>query len=1141
MTKQITLKRICKVLFAVSLSLTLPNMPALAAQDPAHIKISFSNETLSAALIRLSGAANVSIAFDANALGANQLRVKSRSFQDADIKEVLDFLLSGTNITYGETSGGIVLKMNAGKTTAPVKGGKGKISGTIHNENGEILPNATITIVETGETIVSGNDGSFSVAVNDGVYTLNVSYTSFQTETLKKIVVKDDKTSSIRITLKPIDSKLTDVVVTALGIKKDQKRLGYAQQSIKADELTKAPEPNPMTSLTGKIAGLSVNNSNEMLQAPTFNLRGAAPVIVVDGVPVETDFYDVKPDDIESITVLKGTTASALYGSRGKDGAIMIITKRGSGNKKPVEVEFNTSNMFQVGFLTLPKTQKHYGTGSDGVYLYTEDWNSPNDDAGGGAGSWGPKLDAGVNVVQWDSPIDPTTGKRTPTPWVSRGKDNLKNFVQTGLVSNTNFSVSKNFDKGSVRFSLSHMYQRGQIPNSSLNITGFSIASNLNFTQKLHLDAYMAYDKQYTNNYPFAGYGRKNAIYNVLIWEGVDTDIDDFKNYWQPGKEGYRQLWYNYTEYNNPWFVAKEFLHKHDKQVITGRYALTYDITPDLSIMGRVGVNSSARTGALNVPFSFMEYQGNGYSFGLNGGYQTENQNTFDLNTDLLATYNKTISKNFNIKAIAGGNIRYFQDYLLGVKADGLNVPGVYNFTNAANPVFIPQDNVNYTGTSPNYTRKKQVNSMYASADLNFYKAFTLSITGRRDQSSALSTAHNSYFYPSAAMAVSLSDLIKMPSYISYAKVRASVAQVSNDLGIYQLNQYYNAGTIWNGTPSVTTSTTLNNPNIDPAKSVTQEYGGEIYFLGGRIKLDGAYFHTLDMNQIVSLPNSEAGGYSSHTVNANEYLRKGGELALTATPVKTKDFQWRTSVNWSTYRQTIKSLAPELNGKFGNLVVGDRTDKIFGSGWAYTPDGQMIIGTNGKPTKDPNPVFKGYSTPDYIYGVSNTLQYKDLSLKIDIDGRVGSTIYSTTKEKMVDAGVDVFTDDEYNRTQNNQGIASMVIPGVVQDATTKVYSPNTKKILYYDYIDGYYSSSRSSFNWFSGTFAKIREISLTYKLPKKAFGKTLFSDASFSVIGKNLFIISKSGLKSYADPDAGVDNLQTPSPRNIGFNLNIKF
>lgn len=1022
------------------------------------------------------------------------------------------------------------------------------IKGIVLSEKGEPLNGVSVVL-----KALSGKERLATTTNEKGVfqftklttavkYDFIFNYVGYQENTIKSFELKLKEENSLMVRMKEAPSKLTEVVVTALGVTSEKRKLGFSAQEIKSSDMAKTREANPLGSLVGKIAGLNIYNSGEMRSAPAFDIRGQQPLVVVNGVPFTTDFWDINADDIESINVLKGTAASALYGSRGKDGAIMITIKRGAASREMVEVEFKTNTMFQKGFIAIPKTQKRYGSGADGIYTLTEFvGDNAHGDAGGGAGSWGPKLDAGNLVVQWDSPVDPVTGKRTPTPWVSRGKNNLNNFIRSGAITSNNLSVSRNFDKGSMRMSLSQMYQKGQVPNTQLNIIGFSVAGTYNLSPKLKADVSLNYNRQFTKNYPFAGYGRKNSIYNILIWEGADTDIRDFKNYWQPGREGLSQLWYNYTEYNNPWFVAKEYLRSLSKDVIYGNFSLSYDIAPGFNITARAAVNSSARFQDLKVPFSFQEYSGKTYSFGLNGGYQTENQNTLDFNTDILATYHKRMGSHTSLNVIAGANIRYFQDREQGLKADGLNVPGLYSFANAANPLLRPTADVNFNDATTNYLSKKQVNSWYMSADLSLYKGLYWGITGRLDKSSTMPVNNNTYFYPSTSLAWVVSDVVKMPEVISFAKVRASLAQVASDLGIYDIVQSYDPGLVWNGNTSVNMTTALKNQNILPQTTTTAEYGTELHFFRNRISFDFTYFRSVDKNTIIDLPISQAAGFASHKENANRYLRNGVEITISGSPVKGKDFTWNTSLNWSTYKQTIKELDASLKGNLNGLLVGDRTDKILSGSYLYAADGQLIVGTNGMPVRDPNKQFFGYSKPDWSAGLSNKFTYKSFVLSIDIDGRFGGTIYSTTKEKMISAGVDPVTNDEFQRDQYNQGIASALIQGVVvtTDASgNKLYTPNTKKISWYDYNDGFLANSRSHSLWYKGSFVKLREVSMTYLLPVTKILHSFFKEATVSVVGRNLLLISDM---QYVDPDSGVDNLQTPTSRMVGFNLNLKF
>lgn len=1014
-----------------------------------------------------------------------------------------------------------------------------------------------IVVSETGETLngvsvvmrpASGKDKRSTVTNEKGVfhfeglqanaqYNFAFSYVGYQDTSINQFELRPGEENSLMVRMRKTNSSLNEVVVTALGINTEKRRIGYSAQELKPADFAKAPESNPLGSMVGKVAGLNIYNSHELLTPPTYDIRGNTPLVVVNGIPLVTDWYNINPEDIESITVLKGTSASALYGSRGKDGAIMITTKRGGSSKGKVEVEFKTSNQLQAGFLAIPKQQTHYGSGDHGVYtLTTSIYDTNDDDAGGGAGSWGPKLDAGLKVVQWDSPIDPVTGVRTPTPWVSRGKNNLKNFIRPSFLTTNNLSLSKNFDNGSIRLSLGHNYQQGQVPNTELNITDFSVAGTFNLSPRWKTDFSLNYSHAFTNNYPFSGYGRKNMIYNIAVWEGVDTDIRQFRNYWQPGQAGLNQLWYNYIEYNNPWFTAYEFLRSLNKNTIFGNYSLSYDIAPGLNITGRAAVNNIDRFQDLKVPKSFREYSNTPYSFGINGGYQTENQNTFDLNADVLLTYKHNFGGNISLNALAGANIRYFQDREQGLKADGLSVPGVYNFANATSALIVPKADVNYNTANVNYLQKKQVNSWYAGYTLGFYNWIYWDVTGRIDRSSTLPIANDTYFYPSSSLGLVISDVLRLPEVISFAKLRASVAQVATDLPIYSIDQTYTPGQTWNGNTSVVEPSTLLNPNIKPQLTTTQEYGTDLRFFKNRLNVDLTYFRSLDKNTIINLPVSAAAGFTTRLQNANEYLRTGGEITVSGSIIKSKNFTWFALANWSTYKRIIKSLDPSLHGNYNGLKQGESVNKILSNGFQHTPDGALLIASNGLPVSDPNLQAFGDYTPKWSAGLSNRFTYKHITLSVDVDGRYGGTLYNTTREKTISAGTNLLTDNAYQRDQYNAGKASIVVPGEVASVSggQTAYSPNSKMVNWQQYW-GVFGSR--PYNWKDASFMKLREVSITYSfVPKNP--STFFKAADLSLVGRNLVLLSHlDGV----DPDPGVDNLQTPASRTIGLNLNVKF
>ncbi|MBC7891780.1 MAG: carboxypeptidase-like regulatory domain-containing protein, partial [Sphingobacteriaceae bacterium] len=429
--------------------------------------------------------------------------------------------------------------------------------------------------------------------------------------------------TTLNVSLKTDATQLNEfVVTTALGIKKDIRNNGTTIQQLDGAAVVKAREPNPINSLVGKVAGLTIGASAEMLRRPSVLLRGNSDVLyVIDGVPINSDTWNLSPDDIETYSVLKGASASALYGFRGKNGAILITTKRGTKDKRGFSVDVNTSQMFDNGFLAIPNVQDEYGPGDHGVYAFV-------DGRGGGLNDgdydiWGPRFDpTGQTLIpQYDSPIvegknftttfangSSFTGNRQPTPWTARGKDNLRRFLQTGILSTNNIAISSSGEKYDLRFSLSHNYQRGIVPNTKLNSTTFKISSGYNFTPKLRFEADIQANRQYTPNIPDVNYGPNSLIYNVNIWGGADWDIDELKNYWQPGKEGTQQIYAEYQRYNNPWFTVKEWLRGHYKTDVIGQTSLRYSIAPGLDATLRTQVSTWNLLRTEKFPFSATSY-----------------------------------------------------------------------------------------------------------------------------------------------------------------------------------------------------------------------------------------------------------------------------------------------------------------------------------------------------------------------------------------------------------------------------------------------------------------------------------------------------------------------------------------------------
>jgi TonB-dependent SusC/RagA subfamily outer membrane receptor len=463
------------------------------------------------------------------------------------------------------------------------------------------IPGVSIKVMGTNKGTNSSANGQFTVSAstNSVLEFSMIGYTS------KSVTVGNQ--STLKVVLDVDSRQLQEVVVTALGIKKDIRRIGVAIQSVDGSSTIKAREPNAINALSGRVAGLTVGAQPELLRKPNISLRGSSTILyVVDGVPINSDTWNISPDDIETYSVLKGASASALYGFRGKNGAILITTKRGSADKRGFSVEVNSSTQLQSGFYAITEVQDEYGPGDHGSYAF-------GDGKGGGLndgdydGGWGPKFN-GQLIPQYDSPVDPITGKRSGTPWIARGKDNLKRFLEAGILSTNNISVAATGEKYNLRFSTSQIYQKGIVPNTQLNMTNFNVTADYKFSNKLKFESNLQYNRQYTPNIPDVNYGPNSIIYNIVYWAGADWNMDDMKNYWQKGKEGVQQIYAEYQRYNNPYFMSYEWLRSHYKTDIVGQASLRYTFNENLNLLGRTQVTTWDMVRTEKFPYSAGTY-----------------------------------------------------------------------------------------------------------------------------------------------------------------------------------------------------------------------------------------------------------------------------------------------------------------------------------------------------------------------------------------------------------------------------------------------------------------------------------------------------------------------------------------------------
>ena len=1059
------------------------------------------------------------------------------------------------------------------------------VSGRITaGEDSSPLPGVNILVKGTTSGTITDASGRFQIDVPSLNETLVCSFVGY----LSQEVPLAGRTS-VDVVLASDAKQLSEVVVTALGIEKDKSKVGYATQEVKGADLVKAREPNPINSLVGKVAGLNIGASAELLGAPNISLRGRVPLFVVDGVPIRSDTWNISPDDIESYTVLKGPSASALYGTQGVDGAIIITTKRGSKDKRGFSVDFNSSTMVENSFLTIPKVQNEYGPGDHGRYAY-QDGKTGYYDAD--YDIWGPQFN-GQLIPQYDGEVSQTetytttfpngtwVGNVKPTPWTARGKDNLQRFMQAGLISTNNIAVSASGDKYDLRFSYSHSYQKGLVPNTQLNSDNFNISTGFDFSDKLRFESNVNYNHQYTPNIPDVQYGPNSMIYNIDIWGGSDWDIADMKDYWEPGKEGIQQKYEEHTRYNNPYFLAEEWLRGHYKTDVYGFMSLKYQIANSLQLMGRSQITSYNLLRTEKFPYSATVY---GREIA-KGDYREDSRNLIENNTDVLLTYAKDLSPSFNLNASIGGNIRTYNYRSTYTSTNYLNVPassitpGAFRFDNSLNPV-----------QAYNFNAPMSVYSGYYTIDASFRHWLNLSVTGRVDKHSTLPANKNSYFYPSANMSAVLSEAIQMPAVISFLKVRAAYARVGrgitanrigpvpslgsltgNPLGYgstyttpYDGPDYFNSAVystplVYNNQPGAFYPNTLTNSGIDPYFSSATEYGMDIRFLQNRVGLDVTYFNNIDGPQISTQALPSSTGYTGAIANGAKTKRNGLEITLNASPISNPNgFKWNVLVNWSTFKETYQEFAGGQQ-RSGFYKIGDRTDGYYAGSFYKTPDGQLINDAGGRPINTAVSQFLGNLNPDWSWGINNKISYKNWGLSFQFDGRVGGVIVDYVQRQTFRGGRHIATVEGAMgeaRYQDTQGVKTWIGPGVViSNGAAIEYDPQTGAITNYnelqftqnttptylqDYISRYYAAETA--NIVSRSYAKLREVTLTYSLPSKLLSNTFIRNASISLVGRNLLYFAKvkdMDIDQYTTGD--YSTLQTPTVRRYGFNVNITF
>ena len=1049
------------------------------------------------------------------------------------------------------------------------------------------IEGASVSTKNPTRSVATDANGDFAIRVNKGAE-LTIDYVGYE-----RFTTRINAERTINVSLKSAINQIGDVVVTALGVKKETKKLGYSVQEVKGADLVKAREVNPINSLVGKVAGLDVAINREMLTSPNVSLRGYnISLYVVDGIPITSDTWNLSPDDIESYTVLKGLAATAIYGSRAQNGAILITTKRAKKNDKGYTIEFNSSTQMDKGFIALPKTQAMYGGGDYSQYIF-------GDGKGGGLNDgdydvWGPALN-GQLIPQYDSPIDPVTGIRKATPYVARGVDNLKRFIRPGVLTTNNLSFSSATDRSSVRMSLTHTNQTGIIPNTKLNTINFNVNASYNLSNKFKIEGALNYNRQFSPNIPDVSYGPNSVIYSMTIWTGADWNIADMRNYWQPGKEGVQSIFAEYQRYHNPYFMSYEWLRGHTKNDVTGNIALTYKPNTHWEAILRTNLtaNDVLRT-------EKMPYSAHPYGRELNrGDYREDQRSLFDNNVEALAKYNNKLKNGIAFDVMAGVNARNFEYRSTFTTTDYLNVPGIYSFANSLNPI-----------KAYNFNSKMLVLSAYYSVNVDFNKYFTLTATGRVDKNSTLLSSNNVYFYPSFMGATVISDYVKLPEAISFLKVRASYASAKAPstsayigpagypLGYgtpyvtayggpdYALaNPSYTIGTVYNGQSGANAPSVVLDPNVKTSENKSLEYGFDVKFLKNRLGLSATYFNNIIGPNIRNYPLSQTTGLSGYTTNAIKTQVRGAEISLNGSPIRNANgLNWDVLVNWSTFKETYKELPSNFTSY--QFQQGDRVDKLFAGVTAKTADGKVINDNAGYPIYLPKSQYVGNADPDWSWAVYNKFSYKQFSFSFQFDGKVGGKVQDRVMRKGIEGGSNIFTVEGavgaaraaeakaivYNPTtgvytedptfkgtyvgegvQVSNGTAIQYDPttGVITNLSALQFANNASKVHYIqDYVSSFFNDFEHTS--VSKTYAKLREVVITYSIPQKFLGKKSFiSKIDLSLVGRNLLYFFPSRFKdmdvdqysgrNYNSGNSREYNLQTPTTRSYGFNVNFVF
>ena len=1000
------------------------------------------------------------------------------------------------------------------------------VNGTVTDELGAPLPGATISVIGANDGTTTDFDGNYSITTSNGVE-LQISYIGYQKQ---NILVSDE--AEFSVSLQP-DNELSEVVVTALGLSREKKSLGYSVSEISGDQINTIKDYNIANSLVGKVPGLNITQSGAMGSGSRITIRGnnslsgnTQALIVVDGVPINADgintggdvyesnvsgggISDINPNDVETISVLKGPNAAALYGSRAGNGVILITTKRGSQDGK-LGVTINTNLTFDDPMF-LPDFQNSYGQGTfaaAGTDL-VGDWS---------INSWGSRLDGSQKLY-----YDGTTKPYSAQP------NNVSDFFRTATKAVTSISIDKGSEESSLRFSYTNNSSEATLENSNLNSHNFNLRGTAQLSDKLSIDTKATFFTQNVKNRAsVAGQGpigpaflmpRNVAIDDLRTYQGQESAVlSDFNviSYGQSGDNTANPFWQLYNDEKD-----------EDRSRFFGFAKINYQFNDWLNAFIRVGSDlTNLNRMTLDKP---------GHHF-YKGGRLGKSKIAYgELNSEFLITANKDLTEKINIVVNAGGNLSKRTSESITNFGQNFKIPTKYFLSNLSD--MTPPDD------QPQAVKK--VNSLYGSASLSYNNFLYLDITARNDWSSTLGEDNRSFLYNSASLSVILNKFIDPEQNIfNLIKIRGSLAQVGNDTDPYQLNQTFSVpGAGFRGLTTLSAPTVKLNPDLKPETVTSNEFGLEFAALNNRLSVDFSIYNIVTTDLIFNVPVPAATGFSFFKENIGEVSNSGIELSISATPIETANFVWQSTLFYAANKNTLNKLTDGLESITYNVTnsgnatlratVGGSIGDIYGTVWDTDVSGNNIVNANGIAIASNPDNLLGNAQPDWIGGWSNTFMFKGLSLSFLIDARIGGQIYADTGAALDGRGV-----SERSLLYRETGVTLDAID-------TSTNSKNTSQITGQEYWNTYSTIAENYV--YEQDNVRLRELALGYQF--NDLSKIGIDRASIQLIGRNLFFLSKSAPNDF-DPESmlgtsltgvGFNSFNMPTLRSLGLNLTLNF